>query len=167
MKNFLCVIMLVLCTFTSKVSAQIFGPANYQDCILKGLDSAKTESAVTLLQDTCEKKFQSEKNQGSVLSSIMLGNGRTVTCYFDSSHLYKDIVFQVSYEASIKATKLVFKIPDRGGASKLLARTKNRLSLSFKNNENKDVLLDIFFKTGLFSMKLDDQEFRGVCEEER
>lgn len=147
-------------------NAQIFGPANYQDCILKGLESAKTESAVQLLQVTCERKFQSETNKGSVLSSIVLGNGRTVTCYFDSSHPYKDIVFQVSYEATSKASKLVFKRPDRSNESRFLARTKNRLSLSFKNNENKDVLLDIFFKTGLFSMKLDNQEFSGVCEEE-
>jgi len=37
--------------------AQIFGPSNYEDCVLKGLKDAQTDSAVMSVHSMCRSKF--------------------------------------------------------------------------------------------------------------
>ncbi len=59
----------------SIVSAQILGPRTYEDCVLKGLKDASTESAVFVLQDACEKKFPDNKGTRLVSDCNLTWNG--------------------------------------------------------------------------------------------
>ena len=60
-------LLVLLISFTSIVgNAQLFSPTNYHDCVLKSLENAKTESAVFLLKDACEKKFPPNMGAGIV-----------------------------------------------------------------------------------------------------
>lgn len=45
--------------------AGLFGPSNYDECVLDGIKSAKTDSAVQLLHKVCANKFPTNKNQPS------------------------------------------------------------------------------------------------------
>ena len=52
----------VLCVFYSNTAyASWFGPDNYEDCILEGIPTAKTDLAVQLVMSTCRDKFPSKK----------------------------------------------------------------------------------------------------------
>lgn len=43
------------------VQGGIFGPSSYEDCVLEGLKTAKTENAVSSLHYVCRKKFPEQK----------------------------------------------------------------------------------------------------------
>ena len=38
-------------------SGQIFGPSNYEDCVLRGIKDAKSDAALATLQSACRGKF--------------------------------------------------------------------------------------------------------------
>jgi hypothetical protein len=103
--------------------------------------------------------------QKVTLPSIKNGSNQFVTCYFDSSPIYKDVVFEVRYDSRNNNTELMIKNPQRSPSSRYLSKTENRLTLTFPNQDKKEVILDVFFLTGSFSMKLNDYEYSGVCEE--
>jgi len=44
----------------SHVNAGWFGPSNYEDCILEGIPTARTDLAVKMVMDACMDKFPSE-----------------------------------------------------------------------------------------------------------
>ena len=48
--------------FTFSSNAQIFAPSNYEDCVLKGLKEAKTDSAIAVLIGICRSKFNKTEN---------------------------------------------------------------------------------------------------------
>jgi hypothetical protein len=48
--------------FTFSSNAQIFAPSNYEDCVLKGLKEAKTDSAIAVLIGICRSKFDKNEN---------------------------------------------------------------------------------------------------------
>ncbi len=50
-------IMLLFVMLNSSTYAGIFGPSNYEDCVLQGLKEAKTETAVYVLKEMCASKF--------------------------------------------------------------------------------------------------------------
>jgi len=56
-------------------SAQIFGPSNYQDCILKGLESAKTDTSAKLVMKMCMEKFP-EYNESAPSTLIKSNRGK-------------------------------------------------------------------------------------------
>ncbi len=42
---------------------ELFGPSNYEDCVLRGIKDAKTDSAIGTLHSMCRKKFSEESNK--------------------------------------------------------------------------------------------------------
>lgn len=68
------IFLLLFFIFPVSASAQIFS-SNYEDCILKGLENARTNSAAALLKDACEKKFPSSKGAGVVSECNLTWNG--------------------------------------------------------------------------------------------
>ncbi len=66
MKNYIiilaCSMLLIQPSF-----AGLFGPSNYDECVLDGIKSAKTDSAIQLLHRVCENKFPSNKNQSTLV----------------------------------------------------------------------------------------------------
>ncbi len=45
--------------------AQLFGPSNYEDCVLRGLNNAKTDLAVISVEENCRNKFPEKKQKSS------------------------------------------------------------------------------------------------------
>ena len=60
MKKFL---FIFLISFPLISYADLFGSSNYEDCVLKGIKDAKTDSAVGTLNRMCRKKFPGETNK--------------------------------------------------------------------------------------------------------
>lgn len=56
-------IFLLTIFFSFFANAEIFGPSNYEDCVLKGIKDAKTDSAVGSVHNMCKKKFPLESNK--------------------------------------------------------------------------------------------------------
>ena len=50
----------VLIVFSGNTYAGLFGPDNYEDCVLEGIKDAKTDLAVKLVINTCLDKFPPE-----------------------------------------------------------------------------------------------------------
>lgn len=57
--KFTWIIALVASILVSPASAGIFGPSNYEDCVLEGVKSAKTNQAVNAIVAMCSSKFSS------------------------------------------------------------------------------------------------------------
>ena len=56
------ILALFLCSVhVNTAYASWFGPDNYEDCILEGIPTAKTDMAVRLVRSTCRDKFPSKK----------------------------------------------------------------------------------------------------------
>lgn len=55
------ILTLVLALFFSNAHAGLFGPSNYDDCVLENLKTAKTESAVASVHMACRNKFPEKK----------------------------------------------------------------------------------------------------------
>ena len=53
-------IVSVVITQSWSAEASWFGPDNYEDCILENIPTAKTDSAVKLVMQTCRQKFPTE-----------------------------------------------------------------------------------------------------------
>lgn len=61
--------------FPAIAFAQIFGPSNYEECVLKGIRDANTEGAVSALKDACAAKFLRGKGNATVSECNLTWNG--------------------------------------------------------------------------------------------
>lgn len=69
----------ILLTFASMNSyGGLFGPSNYEECVLDGLKNAKTEMAASLLSRVCHQKFP-KKYQPVIDECSITLNGKTFT----------------------------------------------------------------------------------------
>ena len=68
-------LVVIACLLPSIATGQVFGPKTYEDCVLRGLKDVSTESAVSLLQDACEKKFPENKGSGLLSDCNLTWNG--------------------------------------------------------------------------------------------
>ena len=50
----------LICVISLNSHASIFGPSNYEECVLSGLKDAKNEVSTQLLNKVCREKFQRE-----------------------------------------------------------------------------------------------------------
>ena len=57
------ILVLFLVISISSANASLFGPDNYEDCILEAIPTAKTDLAVTLVMDSCRAKFPSKSTK--------------------------------------------------------------------------------------------------------
>lgn len=57
----------ILITQSWSVNASWFGPDNYEDCILEGIPTAKTDLAVRTVMSVCRNKFPAENLSTSFL----------------------------------------------------------------------------------------------------
>lgn len=97
------------------------------------------------------------------------GNGKFVTCFFQSGDTYQDVVFEINYDKKINKSDLIFissekmKTKDQK-VTEVLSFTENRLSISFKNKFDENVLLNVFIITKNFELKHSKHESTGICE---
>ena len=58
--------LLLVLVFTSISShAQLFGPTNYEDCVIKNIKESMTDFAIKTVQQTCWDKFKTIDSKGS------------------------------------------------------------------------------------------------------
>jgi|688.fasta_scaffold1897069_1 hypothetical protein len=97
------------------------------------------------------------------------GNGKFVTCFFQSGETYQDLVFEVNYDKKLNKSDLFFISSTQLKGKKqmvteVLSFTENRLSINFKNKNEENILLNLFFNTKNFELKHATHESTGICE---
>lgn len=60
---YLVLLALPILGWSGIVSAGLFGPSNYDECILDGVKTASNKAAVSAVYDACERKFQSPEDK--------------------------------------------------------------------------------------------------------
>jgi len=78
------IIALLFFMVFSTSQADIFGPSNYEDCVLQGLKEAKTDSAVAVLMGICRSKFNKpektkDKQQDGTAGCLLYWDGIKTT----------------------------------------------------------------------------------------
>ena len=61
MENYKSVLFLAAVLFSNSSHAGLFGPSNYEECIIKEAKNAKTEAAVSVIRQACMKKFPTKE----------------------------------------------------------------------------------------------------------
>lgn len=67
MKRSLTISIALICAATS-ARAGLFGPSNYDECLLDGAKSAQSEAAVQLVVAACSNKFPTKDSSGQTVS---------------------------------------------------------------------------------------------------
>ena len=57
MNKILTTIILLLSVLPSVGNAQIFGPSNYEDCIIEGMQGVASDVAAVAVRSACREKF--------------------------------------------------------------------------------------------------------------
>ena len=60
MNKILTTIILLLSVLPSVGTAQIFGPSNYEDCIIEGMQGVASDVAAVAVRSACREKFSKE-----------------------------------------------------------------------------------------------------------
>lgn len=55
--------LLILCPFADHANAGLFGPSTYEDCIIDGAKSAKSDEAMTSITAACYAKFKEKTDR--------------------------------------------------------------------------------------------------------
>ncbi|MSP42570.1 MAG: hypothetical protein EXR08_04285 [Alphaproteobacteria bacterium] len=97
------------------------------------------------------------------------GNGKFVTCFFQSGDAYQHLVFEVNYDKKLNKSDLFFISSSEMKGKKqmiteVLSFTENRLSIYFKNKNEENILLNVFFNTRNFELKPATHESTGICK---
>ena len=114
-------IILLLSVLPSVGTAQIFGPSNYEDCIIEGMQGVASDVAAVAVRSSCRKKFPRGQVSGSTPNPIgweieSSGIGR---CYLiwdgakfvQSSERVTPVNFTEVKMATPRDTKVTFFIP--------------------------------------------------------
>jgi hypothetical protein len=116
--------------WSSYTSADLFGPRTYEDCILDGVKTAKTNDAVTAVYFACEKKFPSKgradstekvlcgdiwvgKSERAAVANIpfssKIGGVSIISSRWDGRALLVDV--QNNYDFSLQAVRVKALLP--------------------------------------------------------
>jgi hypothetical protein len=64
-KIFLFIFFIVISFFPNLSQAGMFGPKNYDDCILENMKGVKSDKGAILIRESCRKKFPLQKEEDS------------------------------------------------------------------------------------------------------
>ena len=67
MSKFASLLTTLILAISSSAQASLFGPSNFEDCVLRGLKDAKTDTAVSVLYDICRDKFSKDVDRQTTL----------------------------------------------------------------------------------------------------
>lgn len=130
--------------------AQIFGPSNYEDCVLNGIKDAKTDSAVVSLQTMCERKFSNQKSVVEKSSLRKLSEGSLIC----ESGVTGYLPFEIFFNRKNNEFFL------NGYKGKIHTQTKDKI---FAKLDNEDIgTLDLSLKT--FELSNKSTSIRMICE---
>jgi hypothetical protein len=68
--------LILIMALSGTVSARIFGPSNYEDCVLDGVKSAKTNQAVNAIVTMCSSKFDSSSAKPEQKKMVKCGKNK-------------------------------------------------------------------------------------------
>jgi hypothetical protein len=145
--------------------SQLFGPRTYEDCVLEGVKSARTDRAISAVYEMCRGKFPRNRNQSSVkLPSVYLGTNRVVLCSFGRG-VYQDVSFRLAYEKKTRKVMLRLDSQDDNSVIDTVSQTESRLIFKLLNNASQKITVEIDFVDGTFQFKDDKSIYVGMCEE--
>ena len=145
--------------------AGLFGPSNFNDCVLEGLKTAKTEFAIKALYSTCASKFPSKESTAT--PSVTPEEARRLS-------LIKKCRLTESEDRGETGTFLVKDFPTLSSAvlkltSQKLAQGKGAYSdsdtISFQNNNSfgiSGVALGLGLRKGLGSCSWRSEDYKAV-----
>lgn len=85
-------LFLLLIGYAETSSAQLFGPRNYEDCIIEGMQGVTSDVAAVSIRSACREKFPSNANHDKVTARLVNG---------------KDFSIRYSYEGEILTISLI------------------------------------------------------------
>lgn len=113
--------------------AGLFGPSNYDDCVLEGVKSARSDVAVYAVRAACYNKFPPPPE----LSKLKAGKNVTLSCKVkDASGRYIDVAVRGD-DISVSANK-----------GKITKRTANELVAKITANDGSTDVFSFNFNTG-------------------
>ncbi len=128
-------------SLSSPLFAQLFGPSNYEDCVLRGIKDAKTDSAVATLHAMCNRKFSTPKSSTNKLTLRRLSEGNLLC----ESELKGYLPFAVLFNRKTSEFSL------NGRKGKIYSQTEDKL---FAKLDDDDIgVLDLSQKTFELSNK--------------
>lgn len=113
--------------------AGLFGPSNFDDCVLEGVKNAKTDTAVNAVMMACANKFPPPVE----LPKLKAGKNVTLSCKVkDASGRYIDVAVRGD-DISVSANK-----------GKITKRTANELVAKITTKDGSTDVFTFNFNTG-------------------
>lgn len=149
MKNFASLLTTLILAISSSAHASLFGPSNFEECVLQGLKDAKTDYAAKFVEAMCLKKFPiSDK---SATSTLIGSKGGRLIC---DSKIRGFPPYQVSFDR----TKEIFSV--NGKTLKIHSQTKEKI---YVTPDNGDIFL-LNLKSGSLTLSNEKTEVVFDCE---
>lgn len=114
-------LFLLLIGYAETSSAQLFGPRNYEDCIIEGMQGVTSDVAAVSIRSACREKFPQSQKSGSTTDSIgwEIENSGIGRCYlmWDGANFVETAVrltpvnFAEVKISTPRDTKVTFFIP--------------------------------------------------------
>lgn len=67
------ILLILMLALSGIANARLFGPSNYEDCVLEGVKSAKTNQAVNAIVAMCSSKFDSSNGKPQEKKMVTCG----------------------------------------------------------------------------------------------
>ena len=156
MKHLLITILLFLSS-VSLSHAGLFGPSNYEECVLENVKTAQTDRAVSVVVMTCLDKFPQKVIP--VLPKLSKGMKADLVC---TTKKFPIQPWNLSVDVINKKVVL-----NKKSYGKITHKTKNKIYGVLKPKTGADDFFELEFLTGIFTIKIapgEDIEF--ACSEE-
>ena len=142
MKNLLITTLLFLSS-VSLSHAGLFGPSNYEECVLENVKTAQTDRAVSAVMLMCQEKFPEKVIP--VLPKLSKGIKSDLVC--------TSIHWQEPWNLSVdvRNKKVVLRKKSYGN---ITHKTKNKIYGVLKPKTGADDFFELEFLTGIFKLKL-------------
>ena len=149
MKRTFIVLSTFLLILSSNAHAGLFGPSNFEECVLDALKDAKTEYAAQLVQAMCLEKFPIS-NKSSV-STLIEGKKGKLIC---------DTGWQgyPPYQVSFDRTQEIFSVNSK--TFNIHSQTKGKI---YATPDNEDMFL-LNLETGVLTLSTKEAEIVFYCE---
>ena len=157
MKNLLITTLLFLSS-VSLSHAGLFGPSNYEECVLENVKTAQTKESVQVVIMTCLDKFPQKVIP--VLPKLSKGMKADLVC---TTKKFPKQPWNLSVDVINK--KVVLNKKSYGN---ITHKTKNKIYGVLKPKTGADDFFELEFLTGIFTIKIapgEDLEFACVEED--
>jgi hypothetical protein len=141
MKNLLITTLLFLSS-VSLSHAGLFGPSNYEECVLENVKTAQTNRAVSVVMRMCQDKFPQKVIP--VLPKLSKGIKSDLVCTTN----FKPDLWNLSVDVINK------KVMVNGHNGNITHKTKNKIYGVLKSKTGADAFFELEFLTGIFKLKL-------------